>query len=154
MISIQEVREAQSDARLTLKTQDQTLIRQAMEGAGLTRWEAEVLPKVVDEIYFQRGLNRPWKDGQIRYQCVGITVSAGRKLTECGLVPVALSVIDVESDRAVLREQTAVALRRSKVMRVSSDSSSFRPIATCSPPKWARFKRGPSSPSPGRAGSG
>ena len=76
MISIQEVREAQSDARLTLKTQDQTLIRQAMEGAGLTRWEAEVLPKVVDEIYFQRGLHRPWKDGQARYQCVGITFFA------------------------------------------------------------------------------
>ena len=42
MISIQEVREAQNDARLTLKTQDQTLIRQAMEGAGLTRCETEV----------------------------------------------------------------------------------------------------------------
>lgn len=122
MISIQEVREAQSDARLTLKTQDQTLIRQAMEGAGLTRWEAEVLPKVVDEIYFQRGLHRPWKDGQVRYQCVGITVGAGRKLTECGLVPVALSVIDVESDRAVLREQGALALRRSKIMRVAEEA--------------------------------
>jgi len=41
VISIPEVRAAQSDARLTLKTQDHTLIRQAMEGAGLTRWEAQ-----------------------------------------------------------------------------------------------------------------
>jgi hypothetical protein len=122
MISIPEVRAAQSDARLTLKTQDQTLIRQAMEGAGLTRWEAQVLPRVVEEIYFHGGVPRPWKDGEVRYQCVGITVGAGRKLAECGLVPVTLSVIEVESDREVLRDQGAVALRRSKVMRVASEA--------------------------------
>ncbi len=65
MISLSENRSAQCDARLTLKTQDQALIRQAMEGAGLTRWEAQVLPRVVDDIYFQGGTNRPWRDGQI-----------------------------------------------------------------------------------------
>lgn len=78
MISIHKVCEAQNDARLTLTTQDQTLIRQAMEGDCLTRWEAEVLSKMVDEIYFQCGLHRPWKEGQVRSQCVGIMVGAGR----------------------------------------------------------------------------
>jgi hypothetical protein len=104
MISLNESRGAQCDVRLTLKTQDQTLIRQAMDGAGLTRWEAEVLPRVVEDIYFQGGTNRPWKDGQVRYQCVDITAGPGRKLSECPLVPTALSVIDVEKDREVLRE--------------------------------------------------
>ena len=47
----------QCDVRLTLKTQDQTLMRQAMDGAGLTRWEAAILPRVVEDIYFQGGLN-------------------------------------------------------------------------------------------------
>ncbi len=122
MISLSENRSAQCDARLTLKTQDQALIRQAMEGAGLTRWEAQVLPRVVDDIYFQGGTNRPWKDGQIRYQCVDITAGAGRKLSECPLVPTALSVIDVDKDREVLREQGAVALRRSKLMRVAEEA--------------------------------
>jgi hypothetical protein len=32
-----------------------------------------VLPRVVEDIYFQGGTKRPWKDGQIRYQCVDIT---------------------------------------------------------------------------------
>ncbi len=122
MISLHENRDAQCDARLTLKTQDQTLIRQAMEGAGLTAWEAQVLPRVVDEIYFQGGSKRPWKDGQVRYQCVAITAGAGRKLTECPLVPTALSVIDVEKDREVLREQGAVALRQSKLMRIAEEA--------------------------------
>ncbi len=122
MISLNENRSAQCDARLTLKTQDQALIRQAMDGAGMTRWEAQVLPRVVEDIYFQGGTKRPWKDGQIRYQCVDITAGAGRKLSECPLVPTTLSVIDVEKDREVLREQGAIALRRSKVMRITEEA--------------------------------
>lgn len=122
MISLNETRGAQSDARLCLKTQDQTLIRQAMDGAGLTRWEAAVLPRVVEDIYFQGGTNRPWKDGQVRYQCVDITAGPGRKLRECPLVPTSLSVIDVDQDREVLREHGAVALRRSKLMRIAEEA--------------------------------
>ena len=122
MISLNENRGAQCDARLSLKTQHQALIRQAMDGAGMTRWEAQVLPRVVDDIYFQGGTNRPWKDGQVRYQCVDIKAGAGRKLSECPLVPTALSVIDVEKDREVLREQGAVALRRSKLMRIAEEA--------------------------------
>lgn len=122
MISLNETRGAQCDDRLCMKTQDQTLIRQAMEGAGLTRWEAAALPRVVEEIYFQGGTNRPWKDGQVRYQCVAITAGPGRKLSECPLVPTALSVIDVESDREVLRAHGAIALRQSKLMRISEEA--------------------------------
>jgi biotin operon repressor len=122
MISLNESRDAQCDARLALKTQDQTLMRQAMEGAGLTRWEAAVLPRVVEDIYFQGGLNRPWKDGQVRYQCVDITAGPGRKLSECRLVPTALTVIDIEKDRAVLREHGAMALRQSKLMRIAEEA--------------------------------
>ena len=122
MLSLNEARGEQCDARLTLKTQDQTLIRQAMEGAGLTRWEAQELPRVVEEIYFQGGTNRPWKDGQVRYQCVDITAGAGRKLSECPLVPTALTVIDIDKDREVLREHGAVALRQSKLMRISEEA--------------------------------
>lgn len=122
MISLNESRGAQCDVRLSLKTQDQTLMRQAMEGAGLSRWEASVLPRVVEDIYFHGGTNRPWKDGQVRYQCVDITAGPGRKLSACRLVPTALSVIDVEQDRAVLRAHGAVALRQSKLMRIAEEA--------------------------------
>jgi len=122
MMSLNESRGAQCDDRLCLKTQEQTLIRQAMEGAGLSRWEAAVLPRVVEDIYFQAGAHRPWKDGQVRYQCVAITAGPGRKLSECPLVPTTLTVIDVEKDRAVLREHGAVALRQSKLVRVAEEA--------------------------------
>jgi hypothetical protein len=122
MIMLSEAREEQRDLRLTLKTQDQTLIREAMTGAGLTRWEAAVLPRVVDEIYFQGGSKRPWKDGQMRYQCVAITAGPGKRLSECPLVPVTLTVIDIEKDREVLHEHGAVGLRRSKLMRIAEEA--------------------------------
>jgi len=122
MISLNESRGAQCDVRLTLKTQNQTLVRQAILGAGLTPWEAEVLPRVVEEIYFQDGAHRPWRDGQVRYQCVDITAGPGRTLSECTLVPTALTVIDVEKDREVLREHGAVAMRQSKLMRISEEA--------------------------------
>jgi hypothetical protein len=122
MIVLSEAREEQCSLRLTLKTQDQTLIREAMTGAGLTKWEASVLPRVVEEIYFQGGAPRPWKDGQMRYQCVAITAGPGKKLSECRLVPVTLTVIDIEKDREVLLAHGAVALRRSKLTRIAEEA--------------------------------
>ena len=82
MISVNETNQMQCDARLRLKTHDQTLIRQAIVGAGLTPWEAQVLPQVVEEIYFRDGGSRPWKDGQVRFPCVAATVGAGKPLSE------------------------------------------------------------------------
>jgi hypothetical protein len=122
MISLNETNQLQSDARLRLKTHDQTLIRQAMMGAGLTQWAAQVLPQVVEEIYFSDGGSRPWKDGQVRFACVAATVGAGKPLAECALVPVTLSVFCVSDDREVLRRDGAVALRRLKVMRVAEEA--------------------------------
>ncbi|HET8580595.1 MAG TPA: DUF1670 domain-containing protein [Nitrospiraceae bacterium] len=122
MIIIHEAREAQCDARLALKTQDQALIRRAIEGAGLTPWEARVLPEVVREVYLSEPGNRPIEDGQMRYQAVSIKAGAGRKMAECPLMPVVLTVIDMEADREVLRAQGAVALRRSKVMRIAEEA--------------------------------
>ena len=119
---VHEVREAQCDARLTMKTQDQTLIRRAMEGAGLTSWEARILPEVVREVYFAEPGNRPMEEGQMRYQAVSLKAGAGRKMSECPLVPLVLRVIALEEDREVLRAQGAVALRRSKVMRIAEEA--------------------------------
>ena len=76
----------------------------------------------LQDIYFQRGMNRPWKDGQVRYQCVDITAGPGRPLGECPLVPTALSVIDIEKDREVMREHGALGLRRSKLMRIAEEA--------------------------------
>lgn len=59
MNTVQEIREEQCDARLCLKTQDQTLMRQAISGAGLTPWEA--LP-----ITRRKGLDKGMSVGMVR----------------------------------------------------------------------------------------
>ena len=53
-----------------------------MVGAGLTPWEAQVLPQVVEEIYFRDGGSRPWKDGRVRFECVAVAVGASKPLSE------------------------------------------------------------------------
>lgn len=122
MISVNETNQMQCDARLRLKTHDQTLIRQAMAGAGLTPWEARVLPQVVEEIYFSDGQSQPWKEGQVSFSCVAATEGAGKSLDQCRMVPVRLSVFCVSDDREVLRRDGAVALRRLKVMRIAEEA--------------------------------
>jgi hypothetical protein len=122
VISLQECRSEQCDARLILKTQDQLLVRRAIEGAGLTPWAAGVLPKVVHDTYFLGEAERPWKEGQIRYQCVSLNAGSGCRMSDCPMVTVTLSVIDVASDREVLRAQGAIALRQCKLMRISEEA--------------------------------
>jgi len=122
MISVNECRSAQSDARLSFKTQDHALMRRSMEGAGLTRWEAQVLPTVVHDIYFNDAGARPQRDGQIRFQCVSLSAGAGLPLSECPLVSVTLTTLDLTSDREVYRSQGAVAQRRGKLLRITEEA--------------------------------
>lgn len=122
MITSINERQEQSDDRLRLKTQDQTLMRLAISGAGLTPWEAKVLPQVVEEVYFSTPGSRPWQDGQVRYQCVAASAGPGRPLAECPQVPVVLTVFRLDEDRATLREHGAIGLRQAKVCRITEEA--------------------------------
>ena len=59
MHMLTEDRNRHSDDRLRMKTQNDTLMREAMAGAGLTLWEAQALPELVEEIYFNQGGEQP-----------------------------------------------------------------------------------------------
>lgn len=122
MIMMSEDRAAQSDERLLLKTQDQTLIRMAMDGAGLTRWEAQVLPRVVEEVYFATPGGRPLQEGQVRYQCVVVTAGAGKALAECAQVSVALTLFRLDEDRPCLHAHGEAGLRQSKLCRLTEEA--------------------------------
>ncbi len=69
------------DRRIRFKNQDQQMIVRAMEGAGLTRWEAGVLPDLVKELYFGQPADRPLRTGQLRYECVSEGEGAGNPIT-------------------------------------------------------------------------
>lgn len=117
-----EERVRQSDERLCLKTQSQTLIRAAMDGAGMTPWEARVLPDLVEDIYFQSPTGRPFADGQVRYQCTAIEAGAGVALADCAQVGVALQLFSAAEDRAVQRAYGVAAVRRMRICRVTEEA--------------------------------
>ena len=71
-------RKASQDARLRQKTQEHQLQRLAIQGAGLTPWEADVLVRTVREVFFGEPTDRPLSPGQMRYSCVAATEGAGR----------------------------------------------------------------------------
>ena len=115
-------RNRQSDDRLQMKTQDATLMREVMAGAGLTPWEARVVPDVVREIYFQNPDRAPLRDGQILYQCTAIEEGPGKRLSECRFVQVRLTVLDLEADIPVRREHGIEAQRRQALCRITEEA--------------------------------
>lgn len=122
MIMMTEERNRQSDERLRMKTQHETLMREAMAGAGMTRWEARVLPDLVEEVYFSHGEDGPLRDGQIVYQCTSLSEGPGKALAACRLVQVRLSVVDVCNDQALRRSAGLTAMRQQALCRITEEA--------------------------------
>lgn len=122
MIMMTEDRNRQSDERLRLKTQNETLMREAMAGAGLTRWEARALPELVEEIYFSQGVAGPLRDGQILYQCTALDEGPGKSLAACRQVQVRLSVVDVAHDQPLRRAQGLSVMRQQALCRITEEA--------------------------------
>lgn len=122
MHMLTEDRNRQSDERLQLKTQNDTLMREAMAGAGLTRWEAQALPELVEEIYFAQGGDGPLRDGQILFQCTDLSEGPGKALADCRQVQVRLTILDVDCDLSLRREQGLDAMRRQALCRLTNEA--------------------------------
>lgn len=122
MQMLTEDRNRQIDERLRHKTQDDTLMREAMAGAGLTRWEALALPDLVHSLYHSQESDMPLLDGQILYQCTALTEGAGKKLVDCRQVQVRLRVLDVVSDLPTRRTMGLTASRRQVVCRITEEA--------------------------------
>ena len=83
-MSIPIVNSAEDQARrLRHKSQESRLAHLAVEGAGISPWEADVLVDVVNEVYFAEPEERPLQAGQMRYVCVAASEGAGKALKGC-----------------------------------------------------------------------
>lgn len=122
MLMLTTDRNRKSDERLRLKTQDDTLMREAMAGAGLSRWEAQALPEIVSEIYFAQAGEGPLRDGQILYQCTALDEGPGKALAGCRQVQVRLTVLDVEVDLSLRRSDGLTAVRRQVLCRMTEEA--------------------------------
>jgi len=107
--------------RLHRKTQDARLARIAVEGTGMSRWEADVLVDLVNEVYFAEPEDRPLQSGQMRYVCVAATEGAGRPIEECAMQSVVLTLLDRE-DHAIAEQMKAAGLRRHRIQRLTEEA--------------------------------
>ncbi len=72
-------RKAAQDRRLGLETQEHQLKALAIQGAGLSPWEAEVLVEVVHEVLCGAPSERALAPGQMRYLCVSASEGVGKQ---------------------------------------------------------------------------
>jgi hypothetical protein len=121
-MSVAIINTAEDQARrLRHKTQEARLAQLAVEGAGISLWEADVLVDVVNEVYFAEPEERPLQAGQMRYVCVASSEGAGKPLQRCRQQTVVLSVLD-RDDPQVLAQQNAEGLRRHRLMRLTEEA--------------------------------
>ncbi len=116
-------RESQ-EFRLRIKSLGQRMKRVAVEGAGLSPWEAEVLVESIHEVYFSDPGLRELSTGQMKYSCVSAGEGPGKPLDKCAMSTVVLTLVDPE-DRMGLPsdgKQASVHRRRRKIVRLTEEA--------------------------------
>jgi len=116
----QSLRESQQ-RRLQKKTQDKRLANLAVEGAGISPWEAEILVEVVKAVYFSEVKDRPVREGQIRYECVAASEGAGKPLERCQMAGVVLTLVKPE-DLEEGRTHGQQGMRRQRLLRITEEA--------------------------------
>ena len=113
--------QAEQARRLRIKTQEHRLERLAVEGAGLSPWEAATLTEMVKEVFFAEPQDNPLRSGQMFYECAEASEGAGKPLRECRLARVVLTLHDPE-DIAIAGRLGADALRRHSILRLTEEA--------------------------------
>ncbi len=97
----QNSRESQ-DYRLKIKTLSQQMLNLAVEGAGISPWEAQVLVNTIEQVYFSDPALSQAADGQLKYSCIAINEPAGKKVEDCRMVTVLLTLFDPEDKQQLI----------------------------------------------------
>lgn len=84
--------------RLAVKTIHQQMLQLAINGAGLTKWAANELIRVIDDVYFSNSQLTEIKNGQIKYSCTSAKEGPGKPLADCEMVTVILTLHDPDDD--------------------------------------------------------
>lgn len=110
--------------RLKIKTLGQRMKRVAVEGAGLSPWEAGVLVEAIDEVYFSDPDLKELSTGQMKYSCVSASEGPGKPLDRCSMSTVLLTMIDPEDRRDLPSDgkQASVHRRQRKIMRLTEEA--------------------------------
>ncbi len=88
-------REMQAE-RLKIKQIGQQMANLAVQGAGLSPWEARELVQIIEEVYFQDPALKQLQPGQMKYSCVRISEPPGKPIKDCQMVTVTLTLLHDE----------------------------------------------------------
>jgi DNA-binding Lrp family transcriptional regulator len=119
----QNSRESQ-DHRLKIKTLSQQMLNLAVEGAGISPWEAQVLVNTIEQVYFSDPALSQAADGQLKYSCIAINEPAGKKVEDCRMVTVLLTLFDPEDKQQLVfdSKQASIVLRHRRLMRITEQA--------------------------------
>lgn len=113
------------DRRHLIKSISTQMKNLAIQGTGLSPWEAEVLIETIEEIYFSHSGLREISDGQMKYKCVSSDEGPGKELKDCQLSTVILTIHD-DNDTTDLSSNTdcgrSKESRHRRIMRIAAEA--------------------------------
>ena len=115
--------ECQSERRKN-KTIDQQMRQAVVEGTRMSPWEADVLLKVIDDVYFSE-MDKQLKPGQTFFSCVSAREGAGKPLNECAMVMVLLTLFqasDQEGLESRGQKHRQTVIRQRRVLRLCDEA--------------------------------
>lgn len=113
------------ERRLQIKNINQQMKHLAVQGTGISPWEAQVLVDLIEEIYFSELNQNELKPGQIKYLCIAAEEGPGKPLKDCKTVPVTLTLFD-DRDKgdfsSINNKDRSLELRRRRLVRISEEA--------------------------------
>lgn len=122
MLMTPEIRSEDQARRLELKSQDQRLKVLAVQGTGMSPWEADVLVDVAREVYFAEPGVGPLRTGQMRFECVAAGEGAGKPLKACRMATVVLTLFEPKEDLVLWHQQGQAARRKALIQRLTEEA--------------------------------
>ena len=110
--------------RLKIKTLNQQMQNVAVRGAGLSPWESKVLVEMIEQVYFADPALRQASDGQLKYSCIAVNEPAGKKIEDCQMVTVLLTLFDPkdQGQLAYNGKQASIVLRQRRLTRITDQA--------------------------------
>lgn len=113
------------ERRLQIKNINQQMKNLAVQGTGISPWEAQVLIDLIEEVYFSELNQNEIRPGQIKYHCIGAEEGPGKPLKDCKMLSVVLTLFD-ERDKgdfsATNNKDRSIELRRRRLVRISEEA--------------------------------
>jgi len=123
-IKVSESSRECQNKRLKIKERGQQMKQVAVQGTGLSPWEAKVLVESIEEVYFSDADLKEIGCGRMRYSCVSSKEGAGKPLVDCEMATVTLTMMDPEDDEELPldRRQGSIARRQRKIVRIADEA--------------------------------